>query len=109
MTTEIYCCKEGQALKEGKLEMSSSITTKDEAASDALRRCQRDPTLKKIAYYKVSTDGEFRVFYSYTNPNCKPAGSPKSSGAEGARKPARKAPPPAPKGFFARLKKSLGF
>lgn len=102
MTTEIYICKDGQALKEGRLEYSSDIETKDSAEADAKRRCQRDPTVKKIAYYKVAPDGEFRVFYSYTNPNCKPAG------AAPARK---KAPPvkPEPKPtLLGRLKKSLG-
>ncbi|HIJ39059.1 MAG TPA: hypothetical protein HPP80_09205, partial [Rhodospirillaceae bacterium] len=57
MTTEIYSCKEGQALKEGKLDYSSDIDTKEAAEEDAKRRCQRDPSLKKIAYYKVALDG----------------------------------------------------
>ncbi|HMA52191.1 MAG TPA: hypothetical protein VKP60_20675 [Magnetospirillaceae bacterium] len=107
MTTEIYSCKEGQSLKQGKLDYNASITTKDEAASDALRRCQRDPTLKKIAYYKVSPDGEFRVFYSYTNPNCKPAGSAGAAGPAKPRPAVKKAPPPK-LGFFGKLKKALG-
>jgi hypothetical protein len=107
MTTEIYLCKEGQALKEGKLEYSSTIDHKDDAAADALRRCQRDPTLKKIAYYKVSTDGEFRVFYSYTNPNCKPAPPKPIGGAAPAKKAVARKPPPK-LGFFARMLKALG-
>jgi hypothetical protein len=102
MTTEIYSCKDGQTLKQGKLDYDSGIQTKEQAASDALRRCARDPTLRKIAYYKVSPDGEFRVFYSYTNPNVKPAGS-----LENKPKPAKKKPPPK-KGFWAKLKESLG-
>ena len=105
MTTEIYSCKDGQSLKEGKLDYDASITTKEQAQSDALRRCQRDSSLKKIAYYKVSPDGEFRVFYSYANPNCKPAGAP--AGAAKPKPAVKKAPPPKP-GFFAKLKKSLG-
>ena len=103
MTTEIYSCKEGQSLKQGKLDYNASITTKDEAASDALRRIQRDPSLRKIAYYKVSPDGEFRVFYSYTNPNVKPAGS----AAPAKPRPAAKKPPPK-LSFFGKLKKALG-
>src|SRR5579859_4374010 len=107
MTTEIYSCKEGQSLKQGKLDYDASITSKDQAQSDALRRCQRDPTLKKVAYYKVSPDGEFRVFYSYTNPNCKPAGarggagapSRGSTGTAAKPRPAAKKPPPK-LGFF---------
>ena len=109
MTTEIYSCKEGQSLKQGKLDYDASITSKDDAASDALRRCQRDPSLKKIAYYKVSADGEFRVFYSYTNPNCKPAGAANRGGAGAAAKPRPAAKKPPPKlGFFGKLKKAFG-
>jgi hypothetical protein len=105
MTTEIYSCKDGQSLKQGKLDYDASITSKEEAQSDALRRCGRDPTLKKIAYYKVSPDGDFRVFYSYTNPNCKPAGG--SGGAAKAKKVAKKPPPK--KSFWGKLKESLGW
>ena len=107
MTTEIYSCKDGQSLKQGKLDYDASITSKEAAQSDALRRCQRDPTLKKIAYYKVSPDGEFRVFYSYTNPNCKPAGAKGGAAATAKPRPAVKKPPPK-LGFFGKLKKALG-
>jgi hypothetical protein len=103
MTTEIYSCRDGQSLKEGKLDYNASITTKDEAQADAVRRCQRDPSLRKIAYYKVSPDGEFRVFYSYTNPNCKAAGS----AAPAKPRPAVKKPQPKPS-FLGKLKKALG-
>ncbi len=106
MTTEIYSCKDGQSLKQGKLDYDASITSKDEAQSDALRRCARDPSLKKIAYYKVSPDGEFRVFYSYTNPNCKPAGN--GGGGAGAKpKPAVKKPPPK-KSLWGKIKAKVG-
>lgn len=108
MTTEIYSCKDGQPLKEGKLDYSSDITTKEQAEADAKRRCTRDPTVKKVAYYGVSADGDFKVFYSYTNPNCKPAGA-KAAGAGPAKAPARKKTPVPKPGLLARLKKSLGF
>ncbi len=107
MTTEIYSCKDGQSLKEGKLDYDASITSKEDAKSDALRRCQRDPTLKKIAYYKVSPDGDFRVFYSYTNPDCKPAGTKSAGAPKPKSRPVVKKPPPK-LGFLGRLKKSLG-
>jgi len=109
MTTEIYSCKEGQSLKQGKLDYDASITTKDQAASDAKRRCQRDPSLRKIAYYKVSEDGEFRVFFSYTHASGKLAGGPARGGAAAATKPPPSGKKPPPKlGFFAKLKKALG-
>ena len=106
MTTEVYSCKEGQSLKKGKLDYAADITTRDQAEVDARRRCQRDPTLKKIAYYKVSPDGEFRVFYSYINPNCKPAATAKAATARPAAAK-RRAPPPK-RGLWARILKSLG-
>ncbi len=106
MTTEIYSCKEGQALKQGKLDYASDIETKEQAQVDAKRRCQRDPTLKKIAYYKVASDGEFRVFYSYTNPNCRPAGVRPATAA--ATKGAVKKKPAPKAGLMARLRKALG-
>ena len=92
MTTEIYSCKDGQPLKEGKLDYSSDISSREDAESDAKRRCQSDSTIKKVAYYKIKPDGEFRVFYSYTNPNCKPA-RPKPEATKPVRKIVPKKPP----------------
>ena len=72
--TEIYVCKPGQALKEGKLEYSSTITRREEAEADALRRCRSDATIARIAYYAIDESGKFRNFYTYENPNAaKPA------------------------------------
>lgn len=68
MATEIYICKEGQSLKQGKIEYGE-IYSKDEAESDAEARCGRDRTIVKIAYYNVNEDGDFRLFFTYNNPN----------------------------------------
>ncbi|TAN75836.1 MAG: hypothetical protein EPN20_02365 [Magnetospirillum sp.] len=107
MTTEIYICKDGQDLKQGKLVYSSDIDDRAGAEEDAKRRCQGDPTIKKIAYYKVASDGDFRVFFSYTNPNCKPAAKPQPAGAAPKKKPqpAKKKPPPS---LLERIKKKIG-
>jgi hypothetical protein len=103
--TEVYSAKDGQPLKQGKLDYSS-IEDKGEAEADAKRRCQRDPTIKKVAYYTTSADGSFRILYSYTNPNCKPAGQAKPAAAAA---PKKRTPKPPPKlGFFAKLAKALG-
>lgn len=67
-TTEIYICKNGQALKEGKLVISGEIGGRKDAEDDATRRCQIDPTIDRIAYYAVAEDGAFRNFFTYTNP-----------------------------------------
>ncbi len=108
MTTEIYICKDGQELKQGKLVYSDDIDNRESAEDDAKRRCKGDPTIKKVAYYKVASDGDFRVFFSYTNPNCKPAPKLTAGEAPKAKKPpvARKKPPPPT--LLQRLKKAIG-
>ena len=64
--TEIYICKPGQELKQGKLE-HSNISTKDEAAKDAKSRCKYDPTIGRIAYYAIDESGKFRNFHTHEN------------------------------------------
>lgn len=66
-STEIYICKPGQGLKEGKLEYSSRIRTREEAECDAAQRCRLDPSIDRIAYYAVDETGRFRNFYTYRN------------------------------------------
>ena len=68
MTTEIYLCREGQALKTGRVEYSDTIQTRAEAEIDARDQCRRDPTIARVAYYAVAEDGSFRSIYSYHNP-----------------------------------------
>lgn len=106
MTTEIYSCRDGQELKQGKLDYSD-IDDRETAEIDAKRRCKLDPAIKKVAYYRVAADGEFRMFYSYTNPHCRPAPKARPVGALPARRPPPKKPAPKP-GLLARLMKSIG-
>lgn len=85
--TEIYICGPGQALNDGKLEYSSTVTDRPEAEADAARRMAGDHTIAKIAYYEVDEAGNFRNFYTYTNPHGgKP---PPPSAGELARKKKR--------------------
>ena len=79
--TEIYICKPGQAIKEGKVEYSS-IETRAEAEADAARRVTSDPTIAKIAYYAVKDDGRFRTLYSFDNPNAPKAPERRSAMAD---------------------------
>jgi hypothetical protein len=79
--TEIYICKPGQELKQGKLE-HSNISTKAEAEKDAKSRCKYDPTIGRVAYYAVDESGKFRNFYTYDN--TKAAFVPKPRPASGA-------------------------
>ena len=106
MTTEVYSCKDGQALKEGKLDYAHDIATRNEAEPDAKQRCQRDPTIKKVAYYKVTPDGKFRMFYSYTNPNCKQV-TVKVAVAKPGRKAQRRKP--LESGFLGKIARAMGF
>lgn len=67
--TEIYLCKPGQELKQGRVEYSDSISTKAEAEIDALQRCKWDKSLAKIAYYAVNDEGDFKIILTYNNPH----------------------------------------
>jgi len=67
--TEIYLCRPGQNLKEGRVEYSNEIDTKEQAHADALQRCQWDKRLAKVAYYAVSENGDFKVILTYNNPH----------------------------------------
>lgn len=106
MSTEIYSCREGQELKQGKLDYSD-IDDRETAEADAKQRCRLDPTIKKVAYYKVAADGGFRLFFSYTNPHCRPAPKARPAGAAARRPAPKKKPAPKP-GLLARLRKSIG-
>ncbi len=86
--TEIYICKPGQAIKEGRVEYGA-IETRDEAESDAEARLRIDPSIGRIAYYAVGENGDFRCILTRTNPNAR-APEPRP-----AAKPSR--PPPKPK------------
>jgi len=91
--TEVYSCRPGQKLKEGRLDYSHDVTCKEEAEVDAKRRVKADPGLAKVAYYTVTDDGRFRSIYSYTNPNpsaAKPARAVGMGGGPGGRTAVKK-------------------
>ncbi len=69
--TEIYICKPGQEIKEGKLEYSSTVTSRTDAMADSTRRCNVDPSIGMIVYYAVSEDGSFKTLFSYENPKAR--------------------------------------
>lgn len=108
-TTEVYSCKPGQKLKEGRLDYAPDVETKGQAEADAKRRCKADPSLAKVAYYRVFEDGRFRMLLAYTNPN--PAsGKPvrRAMGGDFTHR-SRSAPPPkSPPGWWERLRGLLG-
>ena len=106
--TEIYLCKDGQKLREGKLELSQTITTKQEAEKDARARCESDSWVKKIAYYSVSDSGDFKLFYSYTNDKAvKRKAPPKRIAGASARLPTKPRKPPVAKKPDSLIKKVI--
>lgn len=68
-TTEIYLCKAGQTLDQGRVEYSDSIDNRADAEADAIQRCKWDRKLAKVAYYALGDDGDFRIIFTYINPN----------------------------------------
>lgn len=65
---EIYSARGDESIRDGALDYSSTITTKGQAEADAVDRCRRDRTVRKVAYYIVRDDGSFRTLFSYDNP-----------------------------------------
>lgn len=88
--TEIYSVRGEENIRDGAMETSDSIDSRDAAAADALRRCQRDPAIRKVAYYRVRETGGFSVLYSYDNPS---ATRPKPSRPAGPAAVRRRPPP----------------
>jgi len=108
MVTEIYSCQDGQDLREGRLDYSTDIVDREAADADARRRCQADPTLRKVAYYAVREDGGFRMIHAYTNPRWRPAGKPPRRPASVPLHRPKAATKPAPPGLLARIRRALG-
>lgn len=95
---EIYLCKAGQKLEEGKVVYSSDIYDKEGAAEDAERRAKIMKDVVKIAYYQVSASGSFRCMYTWNRP------------VEEAEKPKKKKKrkPPPKKGLLAKMADAVG-
>ncbi len=87
---EIYVCMPGQSLKEGKVEYSQTIYDKFAAEQDAQKRVKINPKIHKIAYYKINAEGDFRIFYSFTNPDA--TNQPRTVIQQHDKKPKKKKP-----------------
>lgn len=90
--TEIYICQPGQPIKEGRVEYGT-METRDEALSDAERRCGSDPSIAKVAYYAVSESGAFKCICTYDNPNAGKAPPVRTLGDAVPKSRPRRAPP----------------
>ncbi len=89
--TEIYICRKGQSLKEGKLELSDYIAGRADAEDDARLRCQRDQRIAKVSYYAVNESGRYRNFYTYKNPTMETQDEPEEE-APAKAAPAKRRP-----------------
>jgi hypothetical protein len=87
--TEIYSVRGEANIRDGALEYSETIANRSAAEADAQARCSRDPSIRKVVYYRVSDEGSFRTLFSYDNPR---------AGASGARKPRRQMAETLPRG-----------
>ena len=65
---EIYSARGDESIREGALDYSSTITTKGQAEADAVDRCRRDRTIRKVAYYIVRDDESCKALFGYDNP-----------------------------------------
>ncbi len=99
---EIYICKKGQDLKDGAVEYSQTIHARSDAEQDAQARVKKDPSIHRIAYYKISGDGDFKVFYSFTN-EALAGDRPKSTRETVKKKPSAKKKPQKKKSFWQKM------
>ena len=101
---EIYMCKPGQKLEEGAMVTSRDIYDKESAQEDAERRCKVNSSLERIAYYAINENGDFRPYYSYTNPNVKPLAAKKTAGVDGGPRKKRRKKKQKPKTAWHKFK-----
>ncbi|NQV56128.1 MAG: hypothetical protein HQ503_09750 [Rhodospirillales bacterium] len=98
---EIYMCKPGQKLDEGALVVSHDIRDKADAKEDAMRKCKINPSLGRIAYYAINEDGDFKAYFSYTNPNVAELQPVNTEQKKVKKKPKKKT-------FWQKFKSALG-
>lgn len=107
MATEVYSCRDGQEIKQGKLDYCE-IDNRSAAEADAKRRCAQDTALKRVVYYRVAPDGAFKLLFSYNNPHCTAVAKQDPSGKFRPRAPGTTAKRPAKRGLLERIKSAIG-
>lgn len=108
MSVEIYICKQGQSLNEGRMEMSHDIHGREDAQADAKQKTKFDKTIDRIAYYKMNDNGDFKNFYTFRNPlTHKASDRPAGGGGAGGIRPKRKMKPKKKTGW-EKVKSSIG-
>ncbi len=98
---EIYICKPGQELKQGQLVVSNDIDSRDAARADAEDRYSGNPGIARIAYYAISENGDFKPYFSFTNPNAEAA--PQNAGEAPRKKKSKKTKKPERKGLLNKV------
>ena len=78
-TVEIYICKEGQALQQRQVAYADDIDNKMHAEKDAIERCRGKAWIQKLAYYKINGEGDFRIIFTYTNPDFESGSGPRKT------------------------------
>lgn len=84
------------------------LDTKADAEADALDRVKRDASLAKIAYYKISPSGDFKLFYTYTNPKVGKVAPVKRGLGDASRQPNAAKKPATPVGLWDKIKRRFG-
>lgn len=95
---EIYSARGDEAIRDGALDYSHTITTKGQAEADARDRCARDRTIRKVAYYIVRDDGSFKTLFGYDNPDPVNLTSTRLPSRKADPLPRMRGKPPTPKG-----------
>ncbi len=85
--TEIYSCRGNQDLRDGKVDYSYDIRDRAEAEADARLKCEKDSTIRKIAYYAVNDAGDYRNIFTYSNPEYARNAAPAKAAPKPAAKP----------------------
>ncbi len=103
---EIYMCKVGEKLEDGKLAVSRDIYDKEAAKTDAIKRCKIAPSLARIAYYAINDNGDFKPYYSYNNPKVEEPKTKQAANDAGPKK--RRKKKAKKKTFWQKLAASVG-
>lgn len=74
--TEIYVCKPGQKLEQGRMEFVPETMDRGRAEADARERFERDDGIAKIGYYAVNDDGDFKPIYTAESPTIDESDAP---------------------------------
>ncbi len=89
--TEIYICKKGQKLEDGRMEFVPERMDRNRAQLDARERMDRDESIAKIGYYAVDDEGNFKPIHTAESPMVNDASKPaqkakQSNGASAGRR-----------------------